>query len=82
MIAYDIFLLAPCVSDAYAMDFLCCSRERREERRSLSGPPRFLPLPPRVRHTFRTRVPKSTDREDPYEKEVLNAAKKSRREIS
>lgn len=42
MIAYDIFLLAPCVSDAYAIDFLCCSRERREERRSLSGPPAFF----------------------------------------
>jgi len=82
MIAYDVFLLAACVSDAYAIDFLCCSRERREERRSLSGPPRFLPPSPRLRHTFRMRVLEPTGREDHHEKEVSSAAKKSRREIS
>ena len=43
MIAYDVFLLAPCLSDAYAMDFLYCSREREERDLGSLGPPRLLP---------------------------------------
>lgn len=42
MIAYDVFLLAPCLSDAYAMDFLYCSREREERDLGSLGPPRFF----------------------------------------
>ena len=43
MIAYDVFLLALCLSDAYAMGFPCCSREREERDLGSLGPPRFLP---------------------------------------
>ena len=42
MMAYDVFLLAPCLSDAYAMDFLYCSREREERDLGSLGPPRFF----------------------------------------
>lgn len=45
MIAYDVFLLAVCLSSYYATGSLYYSRERRErDRRSLGPPEVFAPF--------------------------------------